>query len=234
MKLSEGYYAGLTEEGTEAQTGTTFAQRPRGQGEAEPGPHLKRLCREAGCMPTRADQAHPSLLPDRPSPPGPTPHSEAGLEKSQEGRGLRGRRQRESGRGPGPHVPPACARVRAAQVRGRKLSLFSHQLCRSRRQSRACPRPGPDFSYRWVLTYPGRGLQPWAWCGPGRRGRHCHVLPAAPRVLDSQATSPQPPPGWPGSPGRPLLRPSRQPCWGYGCAHITDGKTEAPRGPITE
>lgn len=129
MKLSEGYYAGLTEEGTEAQTGTTFAQRPRGQGEAEPGPHLKRLCREAGCMPTRADQAHPSLLPDRPSPPGPAPHSEAGLEKSQEGRGLRGRRQRERagvGRGHMCHQPvPGCVQPKL----GAESCRFSRISC---------------------------------------------------------------------------------------------------------
>lgn len=185
-------------------------------------------------MPTRADKAHPSLLPARPSPPGPAPHSEAGLGKSQEGRRLRGRRQRESGRGPGPHVPPACARVRAAQVRGRKLSLFSHQLCRSRRQSRACPRPGLDFSYRWVLTYPGRDCSR----GPGvaRAGvdatATCSPMPPGSWTQRQLPHNPQP--AWPGSLGRPLLRPSRQPCWGYGCAHITDGKTEAPRGQMTE
>lgn len=68
-----------------------------------------------------------------------------------------------------------CPGVRS-RVRGRKLSLFSHQLCWSRRQSRACPGRGQDSAHT-----PALGLQQ----RPGVAGREGHA-----RVLDSQAPSP--------------------------------------------
>ena len=62
---------------------------------------------------------------------------------------------------------PGCAQPKLG---ARKLLLFTRQLCRSRRQRRACPGLRPDFGKGWVLRRPGLGLKPCAWCGWGRWG----------------------------------------------------------------
>lgn len=128
--------------------------------------------------------------------------------------GSKGGDREKAGVGWGPSVPPACARVCATQVRGRKLLLLSHQLCRSRRQSRACPGPGPDFSSRRVLTRPGPGPQQ---CTTATRA------PPSPQV--PSPTSHQVGPEGPGDvPPTPL---TTTPLEGYGCSHVADGENEA-------
>lgn len=110
---------------------------------------------------------------------GPTPRLGSGRHWKRGG-GEGGGREK-AGVGWGPSVPPACARVCATQVRGRKLLLLSRQLCQSRRQSRARPGPGPDFSSRWSSRAQAQGLQRRALCGRAQSGTPLPLGPLRPR-----------------------------------------------------
>ena len=96
-----------------------------------------------------------------------------------------------------------------------KLLLFTRQLCRSRRQSRASPGLRPDFGKRWVLTHPGPGTETVGLKPVGAGGGFCCLC--FPPPAESQTRKPLPGP------------PHHEPMGGYGCSHVTDGETEAPR-----
>lgn len=138
----------------------------------------------SGCGSESSSHAHSHKDPHAP----PTPMSLL-LPRSAEGPG-RGKAAREVTErkhawagGRVRHQPvPGCAQPKLG---ARKLSLFTHQLCQSRRQSRACPGLGPDFSRRRVPTRPGPGTKTACLGGPGAgQRRHRHWVPSAPRVLD--------------------------------------------------
>lgn len=141
------------------------------------------------------------------SSPGPRPAQglrSKGHRKGEGAREVTGRTQRGLGAA---CATSLCPGVRS-RARGRKLSLFSHQLCRSRRQSRACPGRA-----RFQLRHPGPGT---ATERPVRPGGGSHQGPGLTSTLLTRVALK-------GQGGTSCV-----PHWGHGCSQVTDGKTEAP------
>ena len=165
---------------------------------------------------THADKSHKFLPPQvRPPSRGHGPTQGLGSERHRKGEGGEGGDREKADVGWGPTCAASLCRVCATQVRGQKLSLFSHQLCGSRRQSPACPRPAPDSaqdgcSHSWAL-----GLRQCAWGGWDRRGMPLPHVPLCPQGLGLTGTFPTiPAKRTLTGRGRHLLSFLLQPCWG--------------------
>lgn len=150
---------------------------------------------------TPTTRATGSCLSRMPSFPRPQPRAGAGLRKAQEGRRRRGRRRRARV-GRGPHAPPACAGLVPPEL-GPESCRVPRISCAGA-EGRAEPaqdRPGLQLRRGLTLPGPGPAAVRLGWLGRagagGGGGEPCPVCPPALGVSDSQASSPQPPPGGP-------------------------------------
>lgn len=167
MSYSGLGYPGFPDEETTAQGGATCAQGSHGKDAAELGFQAASLSylkgeKKISASPHQAPRSHaqtprphtflpprePLLLPGVSAPPG-----RRGSGRHRKGEGAAGGDREKARVGWGGrvcHQPvPGCV---PPKLGAQKLLLFTPQLCGSRRQSRACPGLGLDFSTRRSLA----------------------------------------------------------------------------------